>query len=77
MSLVSCRACRHTVDTSAEACTGCGATNPGRRLSRQQSDMIILLIQLIIGIGLLFAAGSWVWHQVGPIIKTQLSKPAQ
>ena len=77
MSLVQCRACGHTVDTSAEACPGCGATNPGRKLSRQQHDLIVLLIQLIIGTALVAAAGSWVWNTVGPIVKTQLSKPAQ
>ena len=76
MSLVPCRACGHTVDTSAEACPGCGATNPGRKLSRQQHDLIVLLIQLIIGTALVVAAGSWVWNTVGPIVKSQLAKPA-
>ncbi len=75
MSLVPCRACSHTVDTSAEACPGCGATNPGRKLSRQQHDLIVLLIQLIIGTALVVAAGSWVWNTVGPIIKQQMAKP--
>ena len=77
MSLVPCRACGHTVDTSAEACPGCGATNPGRKMSRQQHDLIVLLIQLIIGTALVVAAGSWVWNTVGPIVKSQLAKPAQ
>jgi hypothetical protein len=76
MSLVPCRACGHTVDTSAEACPGCGATNPGRKMSRQQHDLIVLLIQLIIGTALVVAAGSWVWNTVGPIVKSQLAKPA-
>jgi hypothetical protein len=76
MSLVPCRACGHTVDTSAEACPGCGATNPGRKMSRQQHDLIVLLIQLIIGTALVVAAGSWVWTTVGPIVKSQLAKPA-
>ena len=76
MSLVPCRACGHQVDTSAEACPGCGATNPGRKLSRQQHDLIVLLIQLIIGTALVVAAGSWVWNTVGPIVKSQLAKPA-
>ena len=49
MTLVACRACGHQVDTSAEACPGCGATNPGRKLSRQKHDLIVLLTQLIIG----------------------------
>ena len=58
MPLVPCRACGHTVDISAEACPGCGATNPGRKMSRQQHDLIVLLIQLIIGTALVVAAGS-------------------
>ncbi|HEX5675651.1 MAG TPA: hypothetical protein VFX83_09730 [Azonexus sp.] len=77
MPLVPCRACGHTVDISAEACPGCGATNPGRKMSRQQHDLIVLLIQLIIGTALVVAAGSWVWNTVGPIVKSQLAKPAQ
>ena len=77
MPLVPCRACGHTVDISAEACPGCGATNPGRKMSRQQHDLIVLLIQLIIGTALVVAAGSWVWNTVGPIVKSQLVKPAQ
>lgn len=75
MSLVPCRACGHTVDTSAEACPGCGATNPGHKMSRQQRDLIVLLIQLVVGTALLFAAGNWLWNTVGPIVKQQLSKP--
>jgi hypothetical protein len=75
MSLVPCRACGHTVDTSAEACPGCGATDPGHKLSRQQHDLIVLLIQLVVGTALVFAAGTWVWNTVGPIVKQQLSKP--
>jgi hypothetical protein len=77
MPLVPCRACGHTVDISAEACPGCGATNPGRKMSRQQHDLIVLLIQLIVGTALVVAAGSWVWNTVGPIVKSQLAKPAQ
>ncbi len=76
MPLVPCRACGHQVDISAVACPGCGATNPGRKMSRQQHDLIVLLIQLIIGTALVVAAGSWVWNTVGPIIKQQMAKPA-
>lgn len=76
MSLVPCRACAHKVDTSAEACPGCGATNPGRKLSRQRHDLIVLLIQLLIGTALLFVGGMIAWDAVGPIIKQQLNKPA-
>lgn len=77
MSLVPCRACGHQVDTSALACPGCGATNPGRKMSRQQSDLVVLLIQLIVGTALLVGIGSWAWQAVGPMVKNQLAKPAQ
>lgn len=76
MPLVPCRACGHQVDTSAEACPGCGATNPARKMSRQQSDLIVLLIQLILGFALLVGGGTLAWHAVGPIIKSQLAKPS-
>lgn len=76
MSLVPCRACGHKVDTSAVACPGCGATNPGRKMSRQQHDLIVLLIQLIVGTALLVGGGTLAWNAVGPIVKNQLSKPA-
>ena len=77
MSLVACRACGHQVDTSALACPGCGATNPGRKMSKQKTDLIILLIQLIVGLTLVIGIGNWMWGAVGPIVKSQLSKPAQ
>ena len=75
MSLVPCRACGHTVDLSAEACPGGGATNPGRKMSRQQHDLIVLLIQIVIGTALVFWAGNAAWNAVGPIIKQQMAKP--
>lgn len=74
MSLVPCRACGHNVDTSAEACPGCGATNPGRKFSRQKHDLIVLLVQLIIGMALLAGGGTLAWNAVGPIIKQQMNK---
>lgn len=77
MSLVPCRACGHQVDTSALACPGCGATNPGRKMSRQQSDLIVLLIQLVVGTALVVGIASWAWQTVGPIVRSQLAKPAQ
>ena len=77
MPLVPCRACGHQVDTSAITCPGCGATNPGHKLSKQQSDLIVLLVQLIVGVALVVGACTYVWNAVGPIIKTQLAKPAQ
>ena len=75
MPLVPCRACGHKVDTSAEACPGCGATNPGRKLSRQKHDLIVLLIQLTLGTALLVVGGTLAWNAVGPIIKQQVLKP--
>lgn len=77
MPLVPCRACGHQVDTSAEACPDCGATNPARKMSRQQSDLIVLLIQLILGFALLIGGGTLAWNAVGPIVKSQLAKPPQ
>ncbi|MGB4065541.1 MAG: hypothetical protein WBK19_17090 [Azonexus sp.] len=77
MPLVPCRACGHQVDTSAIACPGCGATNPGRKMSKQQSDLIVLLIQLVVGFALLIGVSTYAWNTVGPMIKAQLAKPAQ
>ena len=76
MSLVPCRACGHIVDTSAQACPGCGATNPGHKMSKQQSDLIVTLIQLILGVALVTGGLALTWNAVGPIVKSQLSKPA-
>ncbi|MDD2744825.1 MAG: hypothetical protein PHV02_21390 [Rhodocyclaceae bacterium] len=76
MTLVPCRACAHKVDTSAEACPSCGATNPGHKLSRQKHDLIVLLVQLIVGTAVLFVGANMAWNAVGPIIKQQLNKPA-
>lgn len=76
MSLVPCRACGRQVDTSARACPGCGATNPGHKLSSQQRGWIILVVQVAIGVALLVAGGSLAWNVAGPILKQQLAKPA-
>ena len=76
MPLVPCRACGHQVDTSAIACPGCGATNPAHKMSKQQSDLIVLLIQLIVGLGLVVGISTYAWNAVGPMIKAQLAKPA-
>ena len=76
MPLVPCRACGHQVDTSAEACPGSGATNPGRKMSRQQRDLIVRVVQVVIGTAVLFIAGNMAWNAVGPIIKQQVNKPA-
>ena len=76
MSLVPCRACAHQVDTSALACPGCGATDPGRTISRQQRDGRILLIQLVVGLSLLGFGGWYAWNTFVPMVKQQLTKPA-
>ena len=74
MSLVPCRACGHTVDTSADACPGCGATNPGKKMSRQRRDLIIVLVEIVLGVTLLVAGGAAAWSVIGPIIKTQQAR---
>lgn len=76
MSLVPCRACGHQVDTSALACPGCGATDPARKISRQQRDGITLVIQLIIGLSLLGFGGWYVWNGVIPMVKHHFVKTA-
>lgn len=75
MPLVPCRACGHSVDTSALACPGCGATDPGRKISRQQRELRILAVQLLVGT-LVVAAVAWLaWHQLLPMLKA-VAKPA-
>lgn len=76
MSLVPCRACTHQVDTSALACPGCGATDPARKISRQQRDARTLIIQLVVGLSLLGFGGWYVWNGVIPMLKQHLVKPA-
>ena len=44
-------------------------------MSKQQSDLIVLLIQLILGFALLAGGLTVAWNVVGPILKTQLTKP--
>lgn len=76
MSLVPCRSCGHQVDTSALACPGCGATDPARKISRQQRDARTLLIQIVLGLCLLGFGGWYVWNSVIPLVKQHLTKPA-
>jgi hypothetical protein len=76
MSLVDCRACGHQVDTSALACPGCGATDPGKSISRQQRNGRVLIIQWIIVLTLLGIGGWYVGNVVVPMVKQQLVKPA-
>jgi hypothetical protein len=75
MPLVPCRACGHQVDTSALACPGCGATNPGGKISRQQRDIIVSLIQLVIAAVLLGWGGWYIWNTAVPMIKDLLVRP--
>lgn len=74
MSLVPCRACEHMVDTSALACPGCGATDPGHKISRQQRDLRVLFVQIVIGLALLVGGGMLVWQTVVPMVKQMLTK---
>lgn len=76
MSLVPCRACEHLVDTSALACPQCGATDPGQKISRQQRDLRILAIQIVVGLALLGGCGYLAWQAVVPMVKQLVAKPA-
>ena len=75
MSLVECRACGHQVDTSALACPECGATDPGRKFSRQRRELRNSLIVAIVWIILLGGAGWYVWGTLIPVVKQYLVKP--
>ncbi len=76
MSLVPCRACDHQVDTSALACPQCGATDPAKRISRQQRNIISFVIQLIVWLTLLGFGGWYVWNTVVPMAKQYIvAKP--
>lgn len=75
MSLVACRACGHQVDTSALACPKCGATDPAKKISRQQRDLLRSAIVTIVWAGLLAFAGMYVWNTLIPTAKQYLVKP--
>ena len=75
MSLVPCRACDHQVDTSALACPRCGATDPAKKISRQQRDMRNFVIQLVFWLTLLGFGGWYVVTSVIPLAKQYLGKP--
>ena len=75
MSLVPCRACGHQVDTSALACPRCGATDPGRKISRQQRELRNFIIQAVLWACLLGAGGWYVWTSVIPAAKQFVTKP--
>lgn len=65
MPLVPCRACGHHVDTSALACPRCGATDPAKKISRQQRDARNSVIQTIVWLIVLFFIG---WHVINTLI---------
>ena len=75
MSLVPCRACQHQVDTSALACPKCGATDPAKRISRQQRNLISFIFQLVFWLFVLWFAASYTWNVVIPTAKQYLVKP--
>lgn len=77
MPLVPCRACSHSVDTSALACPQCGATDPGQKISRQQRELRNFVVQLAVAL-LIFGGIAWgVWHEFMPIIKAAIVKQGQ
>lgn len=77
MSLVPCRACSHQVDTSALACPRCGATDPGKKISRQQRNARNFVIQTIFWLSLLGFGGWYIANTVIPLVKQYIVKPEQ
>lgn len=76
MPLVPCRACKHQVDTSAVACPRCGATDPARKISRQQREFRAFIVQTVLWVALL-GAGAWYGWNVGiPMLRQLFNKPA-
>ena len=75
MPLVPCRACGHQVDTSALACPECGATDPGHKLSRQQRNIIVSLVQFVIVAVLLGWGGWYAWNTTVPLVTEILARP--
>ena len=75
MSLVPCRACQHQVDTSALACPKCGATDPAKKISRQQRNLVYFVFQFIFWTCLVSCAGWYTWNAVVPMAKQYLVKP--
>ena len=77
MSLVPCRACGYQVDTSALACPRCGATDPGKKISRQQRNARNFVIQTIFWLSLLGFGGWYAVNTVIPLVKQYIVKPEQ
>jgi len=75
MSLVPCRSCSHQVDTSALACPGCGATDPGKKISRQTRNAIGFFLQLIFWLAVLGYGGWYPWTTLVPMARSYIVKP--
>ena len=74
MALKPCRACTHSVDTSAQFCPQCGATRPAHKLSAQVFGQLILALEIVVGVSLLYVAMDKIWEEMAPVIKSQLQK---
>ena len=74
MPLVPCRSCAHQVDTSALACPGCGATDPARKISRQQRNLRLFIVQLVAWIAFFVLLGWYVTTTVIPWAKPYIVK---
>ncbi len=75
MSLVPCRACGHQVDTSALACPGCGATDPGKKISRQTRNAIGFSLQLVFWLAVLGFGGWYAKTTLIPMARQYITKP--
>ncbi|MDR1276305.1 MAG: hypothetical protein LBL72_08025 [Candidatus Accumulibacter sp.] len=75
MSLMPCRACGHKVDTSALACPGCGATDPAKKISRQERDLYFSIVYTLVWICVLGAFGWGVWKLGVPWLKQIFDRP--
>ncbi|MDR1367465.1 MAG: hypothetical protein LBJ76_01950 [Candidatus Accumulibacter sp.] len=75
MSLTPCRACGHAVDTSALACPGCGATDPAKKISRQERDLYFSIAHTIVWICVLGAVGWGLWTVGIPRLRQIFDRP--
>lgn len=76
MPLMPCRACGHRVDTSALACPGCGATDPAKKISRQQRDFYLFIVSTLVWIGVLGCFAWGVWKIAIPWARQTINKQA-
>ncbi len=70
MSLLPCRACMHKVDISAEACPSCGATDPAKKISRQQRNLIFTVVQSLFWLLVFGYAAIFVYTEIVPMAKS-------